>query len=204
MIDYSGRFRTLVRHRHGLTRITLIEYPGPDDWMAVKRRALITAGKRPRNSPDSEWIERMLDCRHSPIRRAMYSFEIEDIPSNTATHFARHVHAQPYVSTLRTDRTPPEYIKQAVDDLTKAVDGDLAARCTPVSMILDCNAEALMIMANKRLCMTAAEITRTIMQGMREVAVRATPEMKRHLVPHCIYCGGICHEYNSCGMHRHY
>ena len=125
MIDYSGRFRSLVRHRHGLTRITLIEYPGPDDWMAVKRRALITAGKRPRNSPDSEWIERMLDCRHSPIRRAMYSFEIEDIPSNTATHFARHVHAQPYVSTLRTDRTPPEYIKQAVDDLTKAVDGDL-------------------------------------------------------------------------------
>ena len=37
MIDYSGRFRTLVRHRHGLTKITLIEYPGPDDWMAVKR-----------------------------------------------------------------------------------------------------------------------------------------------------------------------
>ena len=91
-----------------------------------------------------------------------------------------------------------------MDDLTKAVDGGLAARCTPVSMILDCNAAALMVMANKRLCMTAAEITRSIKQSMREVAIRATPEMSRHLVPHCIYCGGVCHEYNSRGMYWHY
>lgn len=188
-----------VTHKHGKTRVSLIEYPGADDWMEVKRRALITIGKSPRTPPTSEWISRILDARHSPIRRAMYAYLYEDIPSNTATHFARHVHAQPYVGSLRTDRVTPEYIRQLMGDLGGMVDGDHAPRLTPTWMILDVNAEELQEMANKRLCMQAAEVTRAIMRAMCNLAVQVTPEIKRGLVPRCEYCGGVCHEMYPCG-----
>ena len=187
MIDYSDNYRVAVTHKHGTTLIHLIEYPGPDDWMAVKRRALVTIGKiHAEKRPSSEWIERILRARHSPIRRAWYSYLIEDIPSNTSVHFCRHVHAQPYVSTLRNDRQ---------DNF----DGDMAPRCSNVSMILDVNAEELMVMANKRLCSQASEITRAIMQGIVYVTIQATPEIATCLVPMCEYHGGTCHEMIPCG-----
>ena len=180
----------IVAHRHGETLITLLEAPTWQTWLEVKRRALITIGKHPVNPPDSAWISGMLEARHSPIRYARYSFEFSGIPSNTATHFARHVHAQPYVSTLRTDRV-------------KEIDGDQAPRCTPVDMILDVNAEELMVMANKRLCLQAAEITSEIMRGMVKLASTATPEIAPFLVPMCSYHGGVCHELNGCGLRPH-
>ena len=180
-----------VAHRHGETLITLLDAPTRQTWLDVKRRALITVGKHPVSPPDSAWISGMLEARHSPIRYAVYSFELSGIPSNTATHFCRHVHAQPYVSTLRRDRMPD-------------FDGDAAPRCTPVDMILDVNAEELMVMANKRLCLQAAEVTREIMRGMAKLAGEATPEIAPFLVPMCAYHGGVCHEMNGCGRSPHY
>lgn len=176
----------IVIAHESLIKIRLIEYPTPEDWMEVYRRALVTIGKRPKREPTSEWIADILESRHSPIRRAMYSFEFEEIPSNTATHFARHVHAQPYISTLR-------------NDLQEFIDGDHAPRNSPVGMILDVNAEELQVMANKRLCMKAAKLTRTVMQAMCELAEKVTPEMRGNLVPLCEYCGGVCHEMRPCG-----
>lgn len=204
MIDYSGHRQVTVRHKHGQTLITLIEYPGPEDWAAVYRRALITEGKTPKEpnrAPSWNWIDAILEARHSPIRRAMYSFEFEDIPSNTSVHFCRHVHAQPYVSSLRTDRIRPEYLEELRADFGELVDSDHAPRMTPVGMILDANAEELQEMANKRLCEKAAEITRAMMNGMRELAILATPVIAKGLVPRCEYCGGYCHEIHGCG-HR--
>lgn len=167
-------------------QITLIEYPMSRDWFEVKRRALITIGKTPADVPSSEWKRAILEARHSPIRRLVYSFLIEDIPSNTATHFARHVHAQPYISSLRNDRQ-------------NTLDGDSAPRNTPVNMILDVNAEELMVMANKRLCKQAATLTQQVMKTMCELAINVTPELKDFLVPMCEYHGGVCHEMKPCG-----
>lgn len=186
MIDKARRCTTVVEHKYGRTRITLLEFPGPEDWLEVKRRALISINKKPKTAPTNEWIADILEARHSPIRRAWYSFLIEDIPSNTATHYARHVHAQPYISTLR-------------NDLQEMIDGDHAPRCTPVGMILDVNAEELQIICNKRLCNRAAQITRIIAKGIREVAVMATPQIAHCLIPMCEYCGGVCHEMKPCG-----
>jgi len=207
MIDYNRQHQTVVIHAHGSTRITLIEYPGPQDWAAVYRRALITEGKTPKDPnkcPSWSWIGQILDARHSPIRRAMYAFEFEDIPSNTSVHFCRHVHAQPYVSSLRVDRIQPEYMEKLRQDFGELIDSDHAPRMTPVSMILDVNAEELQEMANKRLCMKAAEITRAAMNGMRQLAILVTPPIARCLVPRCEYCGGRCHEMRPCGRHPHY
>lgn len=171
--------------------VWILEYPDDKDWIGVKRRALITVYGNEKGTgllagPSSEWKKKILEARHSPIRWLRYSFLFEDIPSNIATHLCRHVHAQPYVSSLRNDRQD-------------TMDGDAARRDTPVNMILDVNAEELMVIANKRLCNKAAPKTREVVQEMCRLAEDVTPELKGLLVPMCDYQGGVCHEMYPCG-----
>lgn len=172
-----------------MMEISLIAYPTSYDWIGVKQRAMITIygkGIYGISEPTDKWKRRILEARHSPIRHLRFSFLFEDIPSNVATHFCRHVHAQPYVSSLRNDRQD-------------AMNGDEAPRNTPVNMILDVNAEELMVMANKRLCHLASAETRKVMKEMCRLVEEACPEFVGLLVPMCEYNGGICHEMKGCG-----
>lgn len=154
--------------------------------MEVKRRALVTIGKKPVTPPNSEWKREILEARHSPIRYLRYSFYME-IPSWVSVHLCRHVHAQPYVKSQRNDRQS-EYDRNA------------ARQDATVCMILDVNAEELQVIANKRLCKMAADETRAVVHAMRLLAENATPELKGLLVPMCVYHGGVCHEMNGgCG-----
>lgn len=169
-------------------KVRLIDYPTDDDWIECKRRALITMygkGLEDVKPPSSDWKHKILEARHSPIRYLRYSFLIEDIPSNISVHLCRHVHAQPYVSSLRNDRQ-------------EVMDGDKAPRDTPVNMIFDVNAEELMVIANKRLCNKAAKKTREVVKEMCVQATYVTPELAGLLVPMCEYYGGVCHEMFSC------
>ena len=172
-------------------KIRLIGWPNEHDWMEVKRRALITEygkGLGEIAPPSSDWRFKLLRARHSPIRYLRYSFMLEGIPGNVSTHLARHVHAQPYISSLRNDR-------QGV------MDGDAVPRSTPVNMIYDVNAEELMTVANKRLCSKAAEKTREVVAEMCRLAAEVTPEMKTLLVPECDR-HGVCFEMYPCYMRR--
>lgn len=161
-------------------KIDLIGYPSEKDWMEVKRRALVTIGKKPVNPPDSKWKHEILKARHSPIRYLTYSFYME-IPSWVSVHLCRHVHAQPYVKSQRNDRQN-EY------------DRNEARQDTIVSMIFDVNAEELQVIANKRLCNMAAKETQEVVKKMCKLAEEATQEMKGLLVPMCVRCGGVCYE----------
>lgn len=169
-------------------KVNLIRYPTERDWIEVKRRALITMygkGLGEVKEPDYRWKYKILDARHSPIRYLQYSFLIEGIPSNVSVHLCRHVHAQPYVSSLRNDR----------QDM---MDGNKAPRDTPVNMILDVNAEELMVIANKRLCMKASEETRKVVKEMCQQVQICSPELTPFLVPMCMYHNNICHEMKPC------
>lgn len=165
--------------------VKLIEHPTERDWLEVKRRALVTAGLSVKNAPDYRWKAKMLECRHSPIRRLWFSFYLE-IPSWVATHLARHVHAQPYIMSQRNDR-------QTMYDRNKA------PQDAPVKMILDVNAEELMVIANKRLCGQASIETQGVVKVMCEAVIDECPEFKKVLVPMCQYHGGVCHEMYPCG-----
>ena len=168
-------------------KVSCIYAPERRERELFKWAVRITMGdKKKPSEPTSELIEACLNARHSPIRVLNFAFLIEEIPSNTATHFARHVHAVPFVSSLRNDRQ-------------EKMDGDLAPRNTPVDMILYCNAEELMTIANKRLCMKASEKTREAAGMICEAAAKAMPEIEKFLVPMCEYHGGVCHEITSCG-----
>lgn len=171
-------------------RVSIIKAPTEEDWIGVKRRALITEygkGLGDIKPPSSEWKHKILEARHSPIRYLWFSFLIEGIPSNISVHLCRHVHSQPYVSSLRNDR-------QTI------IDGNSARRDTPVNMIFDVNAEELMVIANKRLCGKASSQTHYVVSLMCLEAKKAVPELNGLLVPMCKYNGGICHEMYSCGL----
>lgn len=165
--------------------IELLRYPTEDDWMNVKRRALVTVGKMPLRPPTNEWKHKILTARHSPIRYLMFSFYFHDIPSWVTVHFARHVHAQPYIKSQRNDRQS-EY------------DRNKAPQDTPVDMILDVNAEELMVMANKRLCNKAAQETSHAMLLMCGLVMDVCPEFEGLLVPMCVRNNGICYEMEPC------
>lgn len=169
-------------------KVTLIYGPEERERMLLKRAIWITMGKRgePASPPSHKLVRDVLTARHSPIRVLNFAFLIEDIPSNISTHLARHVHAVPYISTLRNDRQ-------------QHIDGDEAPRKTPVDMIFYCNAEELMVVANKRLCSMAAATTRHAVKMICEAAEEAVPELKGLLVPMCEYHGHVCHEINGCG-----
>lgn len=168
--------------------VKILEYPSEKDWMEVKRRALITVGLSPVNPPDSVWKHDILEARHSPIRRLHYSFYLE-IPYWVSVHLSRHIHAQPYVRSQRNDRQD-QY------------DRNCAPQNSTVSMIWDMNAEELMEVANKHLCLQAAPETRSVVRAICDLATEVTPELDGLLVPACVYQGGVCHEMHPCRQNQ--
>lgn len=168
--------------------IQLLEHPTETDWLEVKRRALVTIGKRPVTPPSDDWKRQILRARHSPIRYLRFSFLLSGIPSWVSVHLCRHVHAQPYVRSQRNDRQN-EY------------DRNSAPQNAPVNMILDVNAEELMVIANKRLCNMAALETHSVVAAMCREVIAHCPEFEPFLVPLCEYTGG-CKEMNGgCGKY---
>lgn len=166
--------------------VTMLEYPTERDWLEVKRRALVTVGLDVKNPPDEKWMDDMLNARHSPIRWLRFSFLLEDIPSWVSVHLVRHIHAQPYVRSQRNDRQ-------------KLYDRNKAPQDAPVDMIWDMNAEELLAIANKRLCMQASQETRQVVEEMCNQVAELCPEFAPFLVPMCQYHGGVCHEMKPCG-----
>lgn len=165
--------------------VRLIEYPNDGDWDEVRRRALVTMGLTKFTTPTTfEWKQKMLDCRHSPIRYLRFSFYLE-LPTWVSVHYVRHIHMQPYVASQRNDRQ-------------NNYDRNAARQDAPVRCIFDINAEELMIIMNKRLCNLAAPETKYVAQLMRQEVIKACPEFEPYMVPMCVYHGGTCHEMRSC------
>ena len=171
--------------------VKLVRYPSKADLMWMKECTIGTMmGKEAKTPPSSEFIRKLLAARHSPIRELVFSYVITDIPYWVSVHLVRHhVGFQPYVSSQRNDR-------QDMYDRTKA------PQDSPVTMRITLNAEALLTLANKRLCMKASPETREVVQKMCELAGDVLPEMREFMVPMCDYHGGICYEISSCGYHR--
>lgn len=168
-------------------RVELVKHPTDEDWMLVKKCTLVTVGLSSKRPPDNEWKHKILKARHSPIRELKFVFLLKDVPYWVAMHLVRHhVGCQPYVRTQRNDR-------QDGYDRTKA------PQDAPVDMMWSINADALLTIANKRLCTMAAKETRQVVQQMCALVSASNPEFIPFLVPMCEYHGGVCHEFNGCG-----
>lgn len=154
--------------------------------------------------------------QHSPIRTQIFWVECGDIPLFVASHLVRHnVGVQFFQLSKRTDRGSEDF-RAVCDNLANSIifenteDGaqDLANkvrelsikfdRYTPVNLAFIVNAEALMNMSHKRLCMKASAETRIIMSEICEKVGEVDAALLPHLVPQCVYRGGICSEPISC------
>ena len=169
--------------------VQLIKHPTDEDWLLVKKCALVTIGKEAKQPPTEEWKRDILRARHSPIRELKFVFYLSDIPYWVSVHLCRHVHAQPYVKSQRNDRQQ-EYDRNA------------APQNAPVKMIWSMSAEELITIANKRLCNQTAEETREIIRMICNEVLLYCPEFESELVPMCKRNGGVCYEMFPCHKAR--
>lgn len=168
-------------------------------------------------------LERAYRYGHSPIRTQLFWIVCKDIPLFVASQLVRsHVGVQPYQLSKRTDRGGVDFAercKRIADRLNEIginggyYDKRIAAsvreeilelpkefdRYAPTDLSFIINAEALMNMAHKRLCSKASPETRKLMAMIKQEIEVVDPALARHLVPMCVYRGGICSEPNSCG-----
>ena len=166
-------------------KIELLKYPDEKDLLWCKRCCLNTVGKDSTKEPTEEWIQRLVEAEHSPIRELWFGIKME-IPYWVSVHFVRHhIGVNHYVQTQRTDR-------QTKYDRTTAPQGQL------VSHIMSVNAQELIFMAHKRLCNQASPETRAVMKQICEEVIKVAPYMKNVLVPLCKYRNGKCTEMFPC------
>lgn len=173
-------------------KVSLIEYPEDKDWQAVLKRALVTIDKKSERIPDLTWKRKMIECRHSPLRRLRFSFMFENLPYYISVHFVRHhVGIEKYVRSQRNDRQQDYDRKKAPQD-------------APVNMIMDFNGESILEFFNKRLCGAVAVETREIVEQMKELVEMCCPEFEGFIEPMCFRNGGVCHEFLKCGKNKSY
>ena len=166
------------------TEITLLKWPGEEDWMFAKSCALVTIGKHSGKAPDMEWKHKMLRAKHSPIRTLNFAFYLHNVPYYVSTHLARHVHSVPFVKSQRNDRQS-EYDRNA------------ARQDAPVDMIWYMNAEELLTVASKRLCRKADETTRRVVKLMCCLVADLCPEFRGLMAPPCAFMDE-CPEMEPC------
>lgn len=160
--------------------------------------------------------------RHSIIRSQLFFVELTDIPLFVASQMVRsHVGVQFFQRSKRTDRGGEDF-SAVCEDIALALSengsdyGHLAVasnlaiqdilklpnrfdRYAPTDLAFIINADALMNMSHKRLCTKASQETREIWQTVCAKIKDIDPALYQHLVPQCLYRGGICGEPRSCG-----
>ena len=170
-------------------KVEMIKHPTDEDWLFCKQCALNTIGKSSTKLPSSEWKEKILKAEHSPIRTLWFAFKIS-AAYYTVMHFVRHkIGCEHFVKSQRDDRNN--------NDIPRAekLQGEF------VDYILYINAQELMFMARRRLCMQASAETRKVMKQIVDLVLETNPEFNNVLVPMCEY-QGRCPEFNPCGRQK--
>ena len=164
-------------------KISLLRYPTAEDWKRCLMLARSTQGKDDNGlEPSDEWKRRMLVAGHSPIRTLPFTIRIDGIPYYSAMHYVRHkVGCEWYVSSQRGDEDRADR-KQGAE----------------VTVILDCNAQALMNILAMRLCKKADKVTRNCAVEIVCAVTDKCPEFKGLLMPRCCNDKTRCPEMVPC------
>ncbi|MDO4528354.1 MAG: thymidylate synthase ThyX [bacterium] len=164
-----------------------IEYFGTrSTWRDVADAARTTINKEAGNGePSSAWKKRILLSEHSPIRQLVFRWKWVGLKSWVSVHLVRHKFGiDHFVSTQRSDRT--------------GVDRNSARQDNPVSHECIANAQAILSISRKRLCMQASPETREAWKMLLAEIAKEQPEVAACCVPECVY-RGFCPEFKCCG-----
>lgn len=160
------------------------------DWQLVVDEARRTAWKDSLgHEPSHQFKMNILMSRHSPIQALIFRIEMKDVPSWVSVHYVRH-HvgiAGHWVSSQRPDRSPTGANRHSLPQ-DALVNHDIIL-----------NAQEIMFISRKRLCMQASAETRAVWRKVvEELKKIGEPELAAFCQPECWWCGG-CTESNSCG-----
>lgn len=126
-------------------------------------------------------FDAIMTCEHSPIRCLLFWVDMRDIPTFVSVHLVRHkIGVEHFVKSNRDDRGG-----------SAKVDRD-----TPINHGMLINAQALVNMARRRLCMQAHPAARKVMQAIKDASPK---ELQKYLIPECEYRGNTCNELRYCG-----
>ncbi len=131
-------------------------------------------------------LKQIYSWMHSPIRTQVFSVQFYNMYSFVSVHLVRHVTTVPFVQSMRTDRGG-----EGTED-----------RYTPVKHRMFLNAEAILNIANKRLCFQASPETREAVLMMKDELQIIDPDLAYNMVPTCVWRGGICPEPRPCGNYK--
>lgn len=156
---------------------------------------------------------------HSPCRTQLFFIEMEDIPLFCASQFVRSkVGVEWWQRSKRTDRGGDDFKEvcatlsdrmmnyygegkfNAMFDLSGEVEGlwrDFD-RYAPTSLAGLFNAESIINMSHKRLCMKASKETREIWEKVLSEVANVDPDLYQFCVMPCVH-KGFCSEPKSCG-----
>jgi hypothetical protein len=116
------------------------------DENLLQRAASMTTGKESHIS-----LHKAYRSMHSLCRTQLFYIELVDIPSFVVGHLVRHVHAQPFVRSKRTDRGGADFnevcrnIAFRVDTCWIGADVDIDDSRTLARAIADCSEQAQII-----------------------------------------------------------
>ena len=165
-------------------KIEILKYPTEKDLLWVKQCTLNTVGKSTAKAPTEEWLVKLIEAEHSPMRELWFGIKME-ITYWVSVHFVRHhIGVNHYIQTQRSDRT--------------GVNRDDKPQGEIVSHIMSVNAQELVFMSHKRLCKQASAETQAVMREIVKKVVEVAPYMKSVLVPLCAYRNGKCTEMFPC------
>ena len=174
-------------------KVSYIRLVGPE-YMSGALRA--TSGKdmytveKPSLKTFKQMVVSAGGVPHSPLRTINYRFYVEDVKSWVTVHYVRHhIGVQFYIKSQRTDRTagPVDRNKEPQDKL--------------INMMFDINANALLTMAQARLCSKAAPDTKTVMKAIRKQLLQGDQYdelIGMAMQPPCKWYGK-CFEPQPCG-----
>jgi hypothetical protein len=158
-------------------------------WRDVANAARATVGLDPKTDgePSNKWKRSILLAEHSPIRNLQFRWTWEDLPYWVSVHFVRHkIGIEHFVSTQRSDRT--------------GVDRNNLPQGALVSHSCIANAQAMISISRKRLCMLASKETHLAWLAVTHELLVADPAVASVCVPECIY-RGFCPEMRGCGAY---
>ena len=164
------------------------------DSKRILDKCRLTVNKEPSQNPrpSSKFLDNIYMAEHSPIREKLFDIYIEDIPYCISTHFARHhIGLEKYVTTSRADRTE-------IKDRSQRSQMDL------VNMSITVNAQALINMANVRLCYCADKDARKVMFEIVRQIKEIEPELGSKLVPSCVYRNFCSEDNKDCGYSKEF
>lgn len=128
-------------------------------------------------------MEKMYRSEHSPIRTQMFTVEMYNIPSFVSVHYVRHKFGvEHFVKSLREDRCGT-----GVED-----------RWSPVNHMMFLNAQTLINIARKRLCLQASQETVIVMEMIKDGVEKVDKDLAFCMQPDCVYRGN-CYEFKTCG-----